>query len=196
MIPNPYLEAFNKTQPPDSPGWPFAARHRDRVKLTMQYAWAVPTEEAVRVIADLPDIVEMGAGTGYWASLIAAAGGQIRCYDLHRGEANDYHWGDNYYPQETRGVEVLRADARDCKTLLLCWPPYDEPFGYQCLRSFRGHWLVYIGEDRGGCTGNYAMFRKLERDWTEVRRVAIPQWCGIHDSMWVYERKAFSSERV
>lgn len=183
---NPYLEAFNTIPPPHENEWLW--RGAKRYELVARYAWSVPTDQAIRVIAAQPDIVEMGAGTGYWASLVAAAGGRIRCYDLYQGEENEFRHRVQYYPIERRGVEVLRTDAKDCQTLLLSWPPYDDSFGHQCVRSFRGKWIVFIGEEEGGCTGDDKMFRRLRRDWKELWYVKLPQWPGMHDGMTVYER--------
>lgn len=185
---NPYYEAFRQAQPNDGE-WPLASRGNLRNPLCAQYAWAVPTTEAVQAIAALPDIVEMGAGTGYWASLIAAAGGQIRCYDLYQGENNQYDHVKHYYLVQQRGVEVLRNEARGCQTLMLCWPPCGEPFGEQCLRTFRGQWFVYIGEDQGGCCGDDKLFARLERDWVVRKDIALPQWWGIHDALVICERR-------
>ncbi|EKX39850.1 hypothetical protein GUITHDRAFT_143229 [Guillardia theta CCMP2712] len=47
------------------------------------YAWSVPCEEALRSIAQASPngILELGAGTGYWASLLRSRGVPVVCYD-------------------------------------------------------------------------------------------------------------------
>ena len=43
-------------------------RHWDaRKDAVQQYAWAVPTEEALDVLSEHAPLVEVGAGSGYWA---------------------------------------------------------------------------------------------------------------------------------
>mgnify|MGYP001603501330 CR=1 FL=1 len=49
--------------------------------LVRLYAWAVPTEEVIRTLVKHAPIVEIGAGTGYWAHLIHQMGGDILAYD-------------------------------------------------------------------------------------------------------------------
>lgn len=178
---NPYLEAYNRS-PKD-----FLNQYHQRTDLVTRYSWSIPDDEAIGIVAVLPDIVDMGAGTGYWASLITAAGGSIRCYDLFLGKDNHYQHRLQYHPIEARGVEILRT--KNFQTLFLSWPPYDMDFGFQCIRSFRGKYLVYVGESEGGCTGNDKMFRLIDKKWNPIREIQLTQWEGIHDSLTIYARK-------
>lgn len=179
-IPNPYLDAYHKT--------PLTKMWEVRRHLTAQYAWAIPTDEAVRAIASLSPVVEMGAGTGYWASLIAQAGGQIRCFDrFPPGEENQYRHRHAYVPIERGGPEVLGDFS--AYTLMLCWPPYDDPMAAECLDRWRGNRLVYIGEGPWGCTADDAFFERLGRGFELEKRIEIPQWEGIHDDVTIYRRR-------
>lgn len=45
------------------------------------YAFAVPTAAAIEVLKQHSPLVEIGAGTGYWASLLQKAGGDIVALD-------------------------------------------------------------------------------------------------------------------
>src|SRR3712207_5908989 len=48
-----------------------------RRQLTRTYAWAIPNQAAIDAIADLAEgrgVMEVGAGTGYWAALLRQAG--------------------------------------------------------------------------------------------------------------------------
>ena len=49
--------------------------------LRRRYAWAVPDERALRILEHFGPIVEVGAGKGYWASLLAARGVDVVAYD-------------------------------------------------------------------------------------------------------------------
>lgn len=43
--------------------------------------------------------------------------------------------------------------------VLMTWPPYDDPFALKvALAMLPGQWLVYEGENVGGCTANTAFF--------------------------------------
>jgi hypothetical protein len=48
--------------------------------------------------------------------------------------------------------------------------------------------VLFIGEYRGA-TGNAGFFDRLERDWEEVGSCSIPQWPGMHDHVYLYQRK-------
>ena len=74
-----------------------------RKKLIWAYSWAVPSDEAVWALAELGPIVELGAGTGYWAWLIAQAGGKARAID--RAPEHPPRWVEI----ATGGPEIGRA---------------------------------------------------------------------------------------
>jgi hypothetical protein len=147
----------------------------------------VPNERAIEVIVKHSPI--MGAGTGYWASLIAAAGGDVIAFDRHPPKVVRNPWFNSgvasYFPVARGGVP--RAGRYPDRTLLLCWPPMDG-MANRALRCYRGSTLIYVGEN-GGCTGDGAFHRRLEREWEEVKFVAIPQFPGIHDYVSVYRRR-------
>ena len=58
------------------------------------------------------------------------------------------------------------------------------------LRAYAGRRVAYVGEWDGGCTGDEAFHALLSRGWRETERVAIPQWWGLHDALYIYERRA------
>jgi hypothetical protein len=51
--------------------------------LRRMYSWAVPTDEAIAAIANASPfgVVEVGAGTGYWAMLLRHRGVDVLAYD-------------------------------------------------------------------------------------------------------------------
>lgn len=184
-----------------------------RHELCARYAWAVPTETAIDALVEWSPIVEVGAGTGYWARLIADAGGEAVAYDSHPpGGENDYHaGGDQFYPVERGGPGD--AGRHPDRTLFLCWPPFNTSMAYDAaLAHLRagGKRLIFVGEDEGGCTADDAFWRLLGRGycrdcWNEgtctnpvhrievayehVDGVEIPQWFGIHDRLTRWERR-------
>jgi hypothetical protein len=75
----------------------------------------------------------------------------------------------------------------------MSFPPGDEPFGYDVLNQYRGDRFVYVGEERGGSTGDEKFFDLLERQWTQTKFVEIPRWeisDGLmRDAMQVFGRR-------
>uniref|UniRef100_A0AAV1UJU6 Uncharacterized protein n=1 Tax=Peronospora matthiolae TaxID=2874970 RepID=A0AAV1UJU6_9STRA len=53
------------------------------VRVAMRYSWAIPDERALQIIKHYGPIVEMGAGSGYWARLLQDRGVDVVAYDLH-----------------------------------------------------------------------------------------------------------------
>jgi hypothetical protein len=155
-----------------------------RKDLCVKYAWAIPCAEAIDAIADLNEpIVEIGAGTGYWASLLAEQGVDVVAYD-------DFSWKHEptfFNVQDGAPKSILQHPER---SLFLCWPPYSTPMGDMCVRYWllgKGKYLVFVGEVGYGCTGDENMQERLDQ-LTLVKRVCIPQWEGIHDQLCIYTR--------
>jgi hypothetical protein len=92
-----------------------------RTCICSYFAWAVPNAAALHALLALGPLVELGAGTGYWAWLLTRMGGDIVAYDVgqsHEGQ------GYRFRHQVVRdgGTEVLKRKEYDKRALLLCWP--------------------------------------------------------------------------
>jgi hypothetical protein len=115
--------------------------------LAQRYAYVVPGERSLSLLGELGPIVEMGAGTGYWAYRLRARGVDVIAYDLAPpdGErANRYHaptatWGD-----VVAADHAILAGHSD-RALFLCWPPLFSSLG-DCLDSYNGNTVALIGD--------------------------------------------------
>lgn len=186
---NPYLqeaESFRFQQ------YDFQTRTPCRDTLVARYAWAIPNDNAINLLAGMGPIIEMGAGNGYWAKLITEAGGTIEPYDRTPGS---HHYqtpkGTVWHPVMEGGVEKILAHHRS-HILLLVWPPYLGALAFDALTRYLevgGKTVVFVGESQGGCTADDRFFRLLDSQFEEVGDADIPQWYGIHDCLTVYQRK-------
>lgn len=92
---NPYLHEFIRICGTNKNSWerytktPFSKNTNNaltqmlaRNLLVTKYAWAVPNPSVLQQIVKYSPLVEIGAGTGYWAKLITDYGGKIVAYDL------------------------------------------------------------------------------------------------------------------
>jgi len=183
-----------------------------RGELVRKYAWAIPNQEALATLAKFQPLVEIGAGTGYWAYELRKRGVKIDAYDQFPANGDDWteeeeslaskasdeadkvigkNWYHKGYPSWT---EVLPGTPDILKTyspewnLFLCWPPMTDMAAY-ALGYHRGEYIVYVGEDSGGCSANSMFWRLLRRLYDHVESVAIPQWWGLHDGLDVYKKK-------
>jgi hypothetical protein len=182
--------------------------------LTARFAFAIPTDAALRVIArhSPSGVVEVGAGTGYWASLLLELGVDVVAYDpAPPGSAGNkwFHSSDAWYPVADGDESVVERHAD--RTLLLVWPTRDEVWAADAVRRFHaagGQTVAYVGEGVGGRTGDLSFHRLLgEVDqclactwgvvdsacvcgidplWQRIETVALPHWPGQHDDLHVY----------
>lgn len=161
--------------------WPITSRD----KFVQQYAWAIPDEGAICQIASMGKIVEIGAGNGYWGSLVHQVGGIIFCVD---SQYPKNPWGPVFVGDGPDYVtkEKLGFDP-DC--LFLCWPPYADLLAANCLKKFEGRNLVYVGELEGGCTADDEFHEIISKDWIILCAFDIPVWHGMRDRMFIMERK-------
>lgn len=168
--------------------------HLRRDRLTAQYAWAIPTEAVIRALALYSPICELGCGTGYWAHLLHQAGANVIAVDDAPPKTHE-----NRYHIKIQYMSITKADARTFKvptrcTLMLCWPPMsrwpsNSSMASDALSRYRGKRVIYVGEGMGGCTGDDAFHEALAKKWKLVKRHVIPQWRGVHDAVYVYERR-------
>lgn len=168
-------------------------------------AYAVPSNEAIALISSLElPILECGAGTGYWASLLRAQGVTVAAYDIApnrtakqlldaagyssdgglRAQGGASH--NEYHAEVPAWTTVLQGGAeaaagRDAPfhaasaVLFLCYPPPKSPMALQCLRCFKGDVVAYVGEWQGD-TATPAFERSLSSDFVCLRRQALPNW--------------------
>ena len=165
------------------------SEHLIRRSLVAQYSWAIPCETALDCLAKYAPLIEVGAGTGYWASLLRKMDVDIMAFDSHPpkpGSKNDWHQEHQTWTAVEQGDcgVIVKHPGR---TLFLCWPPYDDSMATDCLHAYHGNHLAYVGE-HGGCTANEEFFELLEQQWKEIESVDIPQWDGMHDYLAIYER--------
>ena len=164
-----------------------------RLQLVKAYAWSIPAPNDIAWIAGLVagrGVLEIGAGTGYWAWQLAQAGVDVRAYDKAPG-GNRYCGTTEYHPVLQGGPEV--ASLYGERALFLCWPPYDDPLAADALRSYDGDLLIHAGEGECGCTGDDEFFRMLNAEWTEIG--ASPghvTYSGIHCWLTAYRRGGVS----
>jgi len=155
-----------------------------------RFSFAIPSPQAVAAIAEhIQDrkLLELGAGTGLWASLLSAIGVPVAAVDNHSWNGNVPIQHGLWYPVEHSDAKAAVTKYADHTAIFFCWPDYDKPWAAEALRHFQGDRLVYIGEGDGGCTGD-AEFHAQRYHWREKEVIDIPQWPGIHDAVHLYER--------
>ena len=176
---NPYFEIF-ETLRGQSPELVL----RLRKPLIWAYSWAVPSSEAIAEIAQYTPLIELGAGSGYWAWLLRQAGADVIALDTLT--AAPPYW-----------TPVLKGDASSLgdnpgRALFLCWPPSDSPMAAQALQSFPGSTVISVGEWEGR-TADAEFQRLLRQDWELIRQMGLPKWPGFRDELRIFRRREIIS---
>jgi hypothetical protein len=174
---NPYLDLYLElcTQPAE-------LQLALRKKLIWAFSWAIPSQNAILEIARLGDsVVEIGAGTGYWAWLLGQAGCKVAAFDAEPRQRP--HWT----PIQSSSTSVF--ENYGSSTLLLCWPPWNDPMAEHALARHRGQYLVYVGESEGGRTANAEFFRQLQESMILEKEIQIPTWPGFFDRVMIFRRR-------
>lgn len=161
-----------------------------RRRYVYKYAWAIPCKAALEAITKEGPIVEVGAGSGYWAHLLSQMGCDIIAYDIEKENRYALSGPTNFHH---RWFEVIQGDEKSAarhpdRALFLCWPPYGETMAYKCLKSYKGDTVIFVGEDKGGCNGDDKFFDHLEEHFHEVESIEIPVWLGLHDRLYIFKR--------
>jgi hypothetical protein len=172
---NPYLDLYQVLK-----GEPLELQLAIRKKLIWAYSWAIPSDEALAALKDFSPLIELGAGTGYWAWLLRQAGVDVVAYDLN--PMAPPHWTDI----EAGDENVVQKYPE--RTLFLCWPSYQEPMAHQALERYAGQNVAYIGE-MNGRTADDAFHQLLREKFQLKREVLIPVWPGYKDCLYIFERK-------
>mmetsp|Transcript_8371 Transcript_8371/g.18840 ORF Transcript_8371/g.18840 Transcript_8371/m.18840 type:complete len:388 (+) Transcript_8371:582-1745(+) len=148
------------------------------------YAFAVPTDAALKAIADLQvPVVEVGAFTGYWASLLKERGVDVLALD-------------SVVPQSAF-MEVQRGNAKilsqpdyqKYEALFLCYPtPEETSLCDEALRRFKGSYVIYIGEMCTGMTGTFNFHTTLLRRFDREKELELPNWTGADARLTIWKR--------
>jgi hypothetical protein len=163
-----------------------------RSELCARYTWSIPSPGDIAWLAKRLDgrgVVEIGAGSGYWAWQLAQAGVDVAAYDPQPpGPGNAFNQHRLYHSVQTGDHE--KAAEHPERALMLCWPSYGASFAKQALHHYRGDTVVYIGEGEGGCCADDRFHRILARDYEDEGRSPfhVTYW-GIHCEMAVWRRK-------
>lgn len=176
------------------PGWMALERQR----LCKRYSWAIPSPRAIsfieRELCGQP-IVEICAGSGYWAWQLSQVGVEIDAYDPNPP-------GDNHFVTHGPYYDVKRDDhtvvgGYPDRALMISWPPCGDTFAAEALELFEGDTLIYIGEEMSGCCADDDFFIALSEDWDlDCDCASHVQWDGMHDVLNIYRRKSVSRPRA
>lgn len=154
------------------------------------YAYAIPSPETIAWLAGFcagRPVVELGAGRGYWAAQLTRAGMSVEAYDVEPPDRA----ANPSFPRAGRQADVwhpvgdldefARSDWSD-HVLFLCWPPgWGNTMASAALAAFGGERLVFVGQSRGGMTGDEAFFDALAGWRLATEDARFVSWWNLAD---------------
>src|SRR5919109_4354077 len=156
------------------------------------FGFVLPTEPALRATAEASPagVVEIGAGTGYWARLLHDRGVDVVAFDIAPPPSPDNPWFAGVTPwYPVRHGDESAVDRFPERTLLLVWPTRAEDWGAAAVERFAtagGERLAFVGEAHGGRTGDerfHALLGELDRCWSCAYGIPTSACvCGVRPS--------------
>lgn len=148
-----------------------------------EFGFAVLNEEAIKEIKKYSPILEIGAGSGYWAYELSLRGVDIVATDP-----------EIYYKWEKKHSVLHKLTAEQAmkkfpnRNLLTVWPSYSENWAARALENFEKDYVIYVGEGSGGCTADDKFHQILEKRFKHIKTISIPVFSGLHDRLEVFEK--------
>jgi hypothetical protein len=156
--------------------------------LAQRYAYVVPSDSVLTMLTALGPLVEVGAGTGYWAHKLRSIGADIVAFDhapVDGERANRYHPRARPWSHVEQGDQRVLSGHAD-RGLFLCWPPLFSSLG-DCLNYYDGDTVACIGD------GGYRTARldHLDEAFTNVASApvrALDPYPGVRPQLTIWKR--------
>lgn len=186
---NKYLKKFKELKANNIfPAFTDLEFNKIAMELIREFAWAIPNDKAIKEICKFGSIIEIGAGNGYWANLINKNGNNIVAFD---------NFSTHQLPNMKKWFNVEYGSYEKIQlypnhTLFLCWIPYKNDLAFNCLKSYTGDYLLYVGEELEGSLNYEDFFNEIFKNWTLTKTIEIPSFGGVFDSLFIYKRNEIS----
>ncbi|PKL39988.1 MAG: hypothetical protein CVV44_07145 [Spirochaetae bacterium HGW-Spirochaetae-1] len=161
----------------------------NREELVTDFAFSIPCYDILACMARYAPIVEIGAGSGYWAYCLSQMDVGVTAIDrFPPQEASPWEldaanrWYNDAWYHIDEGDERSAALYPD-HSLLLSWPLLDDPMALGALKAYRdagGTRLLFLGD--AGLAGDRAFHDELKRH-DVIERHHLAGWPGFHEEL-------------
>jgi hypothetical protein len=158
------------------------------------YCFTIPYYDVLMKAASYSPIVEIGAGSGYWAACLSKMGVDVIAYDSHPpGMHSPWEWfkGNPWF--DDSWYHIVEGDVSDAahhpdRTLLLAWPMPMSSMAYNALLNYKnagGRTVIFIGDPHPASSGD-EYFYKMLYEHKEIETVNLYSWPGIKEKLLIY----------
>lgn len=167
---------------------------KNRHELISKYSFAIPVEKTLKIIMEHSPVIEIGAGTGYWAMCLIRLGVDIIAFDNKvPGDNDPWCWYEGNLWHDDTWHYVQDGDEKTAglypeRSLFLCWPEPQSNMASESLKSYLnsgGETLIFAGAPFS-CGDDE--FHKMRRALTPVVEFEMPGWPGIDEIFGVYKK--------
>ncbi len=165
------------------------------------YGFMLPTLELLDRLVEIIQqvsgpfacVLDAGSGSGYLSKALVDLG--VNSVAVDRRQVEKQHLV--LHQRDETGNAVKYVAMETVEVVLLVWPPFDKPFGFQVAEAMRsGQWLLYEGEGQGGCTADDSFFPWVQSEafvfhdeFSRYLNDVHVTFAGLHDRWYVFRRK-------
>lgn len=158
-----------------------------REAFTALFGFAAIVWETIDDILPHGPFIEVGAGTGYLARLLATRGADVLATDTLDADYG-FMCGKWFDVVKMEAVEAVSRNPD--RTVIMSWPCMGEDWSAQVLDTMvLGQKVLHIGEGRRGCTGCLRLYDVLDEQFETLTCPRLPRFNGIHDQATIYRRR-------
>lgn len=194
---NPAVEGYCERLEWTEEGWTPITE----TEVFQHYPEYVPSDEAIDTLAAVPQLLEVGAGNGYWAHVINENGGKCLPTDIHPEpiDASDYPHTEVYFTDEGKSHETtVWMDVRESDhtvveeypghDALLCHPPAF-PWTEELLSLMNPEQrLVLVAQWYPGPDATPKFFERLNTEWSLINEFPVYNWKSAAAHGYVFEQ--------
>ena len=105
-----------------------------------KYSWAIPDTRCLNILSTFSPLIEIGAGKGYWCSLLRNMNVDIVAYD------NDKDNTDTFTTVLLGNEKSLKQKSNNNRNLFLCYPDENYELALKCMQYYDGQYIIHVGE--------------------------------------------------
>lgn len=158
------------------------------------YCFTIPYYDVLTKVASYSPIVEIGAGSGYWARCLSKMGADILAYDsFPPGQHSPWEWYKGNAWFDDSWYDIFKGDESAAarhpeRTLFLAWPMPMNPMAYNALNNYKnagGRRVIFIGDPHPASSGD-EFFYQLLYQHKEIEKNDLYGWPGINEKLLIY----------